>query len=541
QFESNVSLTGANADKRIALTPSQQKKALAKFYAYLNGSSVSADLPDPVDAACKSAAVQVSKAGSRAVVVTGIQDEAAQGLVLAINEALSSVAFDPFAPKLIRQGNTKAVTDLISDMKSGSVGALIMSGVNPAYTLPDAADFLEGLKKVDFSVTFSMKADETATATQYIAAAPHYLESWGDAEIKKGHYSLMQPVIRPLFNTRQFQESLLRWMGISTSYHDYIKDAWTIAVLKGFPWNKALHDGVFTRDYTEVTEESIAVVVEKADVSGIETVPTGAMVRTLAAASSGGMELTLYSKTGMGDGRQANNPWLQEFPDPITRTTWDNYLVISRSDADALGLKNRNVDNGALNGSYVNITAGDVTLSNVPVIIQPGQAKGAVGLAFGYGKTAGLKPEMQTGVNAYTLYRNFNNVQEVTLEKAPGMHEFACVQLHHTLMGRGEIIKETTLTIFNTKDASEWNPVPQVSFNHQEVPAVSVDLWDEFDRSIGHHFNMSIDLNACTGCGACVIACHAENNVPVVGKREVRKSRDMHWLRIDRYYSSEAT
>jgi molybdopterin-containing oxidoreductase family iron-sulfur binding subunit len=174
-------------------------------------------------------------------------------------------------------------------------------------------------------------------------------------------------------------------------------------------------------------------------------------------------------------------------------------------------------------------------------MIQPGQAKGSVGLALGYGKTKGLKAEMQTGVNAYALYKGFNNVQNVTIEAASGMHEFACVQLHNTLMGRGSIIKETTLEIFNTKDKEHWNAVPTVSLNHEETPVTSpeVDLWDEFDRSIGHHFNLSIDLNACTGCGACVIACHAENNVPVVGKTEVRRSRDMHWLRIDRYYSSE--
>jgi molybdopterin-containing oxidoreductase family iron-sulfur binding subunit len=127
------------------------------------------------------------------------------------------------------------------------------------------------------------------------------------------------------------------------------------------------------------------------------------------------------------------------------------------------------------------------------------------------------------------------------LAKADGVHEFACVQGQKTLMGRGDIIKETTLEIFNTKDAELWNPQPMVSLDHKEVKATSVDLWDSFDRSVGHHFNLSIDLNACTGCGSCVIACHAENNVPVVGKEEVRRSRDMHWLRIDRYYSSEET
>ena len=144
-------------------------------------------------------------------------------------------------------------------------------------------------------------------------------------------------------------------------------------------------------------------------------------------------------------------------------------------------------------------------------------------------------------MNAYALYNGFNLMQAgVKVEKASGMHEFACVQLHNTMMGR-DIIRETTLDVYKDGDVHDWNPIPEVSKDHQEIPVTSpdADLWDPFDRSIGHHFNMSIDLNACTGCGACVIACHAENNVPVVGKSEVRRSRDMHWLRIDRYYSSE--
>ena len=243
----------------------------------------------------------------------------------------------------------------------------------------------------------------------------------------------------------------------------------------------------------------------------------------------------------MGDGQQANNPWLQEFPDPITRVSWDNYLTVSKADAEALGIKNYNVANGGLNGSYVTLKVGENTLEKVPAFIQPGQAKGTLGLAFGYGRKSALKEEMQVGVNAYKLYKDFNNTQNVSIEVGTGDHEFACVQLQRTLMGRGDIVKDTTLEIFNTKDVKEWNVKPHVSLDHQSVEASTVDIWEEFDRSAGHHFNLSIDLNSCTGCGACVIACHAENNVPVVGKAEVRRSRDMHWLRIDRYYSSEDT
>ena len=537
QFESNMSLTGANADKRVPLTPSQQKTVLAKLYSQVVGASVSTkDLPAHIEDAITKAASQLKKAGSNGVVVTGIQDVNAQTVVLEINEALNSKAFDTTSPIKTRQGNDKAVAKLVADMKAGTVGAIIMSGVNPMYTLSNASDFTEGLKKVELSVAFSMKEDETSTATQYIAATPHYLESWGDVELKKGHYALMQPTIRPLFDTRQFQDALLKWTGNDVSYHDYIKDAWGTTILGGSSFNTALHDGVFVG--TIATETTDTTESEETET------PSGSAANTLALSvkATAGLELTLYTKTGMGDGQQANNPWLQEFPDPLTRASWDNYLTVSKADADALGLINKHVANGALNGSYANVSANGTTIK-VPVMIQPGQAKGSVGLALGYGKTLGLKEEMQTGVNAYALYNAFNNIQGVTVEATTGEHEFASVQLHNTLMGRGDIIKETTLEIFNTKDRDVWNKVPVVSLNHVETKVTdpSVDLWDEFDRSIGHHFNLSIDLNACTGCGACVIACHAENNVPVVGKTEVRRSRDMHWLRIDRYYSSEET
>lgn len=537
QFESNMSLSGANADKRVPVTPTNQKLVLAQLHSLIVGGSVNANaLPANVKEAVQKAASELKRAGSNGVLVSGIQDVNAQTVVLEINEALNSKAFDVKTPIKTRQGNAKAVQTLISDMKAGKVGAVIMSGVNPMYTLPNAKDFAEAIKKTDLSVYFTMKEDETASVSEYLAATPHYLESWGDVEFKKGHFGLMQPTIRPLFDTRQFQETLLKWNGNDSSLNEYIKTTWNADVLNGSSFNKALHDGIF------VGTTNAAEAVETEEVEQDETPASNAARALASSAKSSGTELVLYTKTGMGDGQQANNPWLQEFPDPISRASWDNYLTVSKSDADAWGLVNEHDATGALNGSYATVKANGVNVT-VPVIIQPGQAKGSVGLSFGYGRTAGLKEEMQTGVNAYAFYKDFNNVQSVTVEKATGTHEFACVQLQNTLMGRGDIVRETTLEVFNTKDKHYWNPIPEVSLNHEETPVTSpeVDLWDEFDRSIGHHFNLSIDLNACTGCGACVIACHAENNVPVVGKEEMRRSRDMHWLRIDRYYSSEET
>jgi molybdopterin-containing oxidoreductase family iron-sulfur binding subunit len=527
QLEANMTLSGAAADKRLAMSTANQKQALVLIYNIITGSNVAVNLDSKFKTEVTKAAEQLKLAGSEGVLVSGIQDKNAQLLVLAINQRLASNAFSTSGVRQIRKGSNEQVAQLIGDMKAGKVHTLLMSGVNPVYTLADSASFVTGLKKVTTSVAFSLKEDETASITTIAAAVPHYLESWGDLSLTKGTYSLTQPTIRPLFDTKQFQEVLMKLNGMTGNFYDYLK-ATSSSFTSGMAWNKVLHDGVY--------------VGASQSVSG-GTADFGSAASSLAKSKIGaGMELVLYTKTGMGDGQQANNPWLQEFPDPITRVSWDNYLTVSNADAKEMGLSNEIVANGGLNGSYATITTADGSkLENVPVIVQPGQAVGTVGLAFGYGRKAALKEEMQVGLNAYSLYKGFNDVQFVTLEKADGEHEFACVQGQKTLMGRGDIIKETTLEIFNSKDAKFWNEVPMVSLNHEEVAATSVDLWDSFDRSIGHHFNLSIDLNACTGCGACVIACHAENNVPVVGKAEVRRSRDMHWLRIDRYYSSEST
>ena len=537
QFESNFSMTGAKADKRVPVTISQQKAILAALYGYVNGGASGSNLPPEIDDVVVKAARQLRKAGSKAVVVTGIPETDAQTLALGMNESLGSEVINTENPRMLRQGNAAEVKKLVAHMNAGQVGAILVAGVNPAYSLPFAEEFIEGLKKVELSVAFSMKQDETAKLCNYIAATPHYLESWGDIQLTKKKFSLMQPTIMPLFDTSQFQDTLLRWTDNNTSYYNYIKNTWADA-LGNTAWIDALHDGTF-----EGTEPAGTGSLASVGAGSVNVNEDATAARNLSSAAGEGFELELYASTAMGAGNQANNPWLMEMPDPITRVSWDNYLKISRFDAEALGLENEYESNGAMNGSYVNIKVGNTVLEMVPVYIQPGQAKGVVSLALGYGKRDAVQREMQVGVNAYPLYKDFKSHQKVVIEKALGMHEFASVQLQNTLAGRDDIIKETSYSLYKNEEKEVWNPFPEISYNHQEVPIGDdrSDLWQPYDRTVGHHFNMSIDLNACTGCGACVIACQAENNVPVVGKEEVRKFRDMHWLRIDRYYSSEDT
>ncbi|WP_026776481.1 TAT-variant-translocated molybdopterin oxidoreductase [Polaribacter sp. Hel_I_88] len=540
QFESNMSLTGANADKRVVVKPSDQVFALLNLYAAITGTNLSSKAT-PVDAEVKRMANELRKAGSKGVVLTGLNDVNAQLITLAINKALNSEIVDTTNTLNIRQGNDAEVAQLISDMKAGSVGGLISYNVNPAYSLANVADFTEGLNKVDLKVALSTENSETVDAMEYALPTSHFLESWGDTQFDAETYGLMQPTIQLLFDTRQVQDVLLKWSGSSTNYYDYLKTFATSTVLGGSSWNTALHNGFFKREIVS----NGSILNNETEVVFESTVSIGAAANALSseAKKASGFELNLYTKTGLGDGKQANNPWLQEFPDPITRTSWDNYLTMSIADAKELGFSNPVKDNGAIDGDYAKVSVNGKEVT-VPVMVQPGQAKGSVGLSLGFGRTFGLKEEMQVGVNAYPLYQGSNNIQyNVTIEKVAGTHKFACTQVQKTIAGRHDILKVASLKEYKTVDPKDhhhgWNKPAYVSYDHQEVEANTIDIWDEHNRELGHHFNLSIDLTSCTGCGACVVACHAENNVPVVGKNEVRIGRDMHWLRIDRYYSSE--
>ena len=309
QFEANMSLTGANADKRVVTKPSDQVFALINLYNAVTGNNV-ASKSTPVDAQIKEVAKALKNSGSKGVVVSGSNDKNAQLIAFAINDALQSEVFDASNPLHTRKGNDAEVASLISDIKAGKVGGLITYNVDPVYNLA-AVDFKSALEKVPFSVAMSVQDDATANATQFTLPMTHFLESWGDVMMTEGNYGLVQPTINKLFNTSQFQEVLLKWSGNTTSYYDYLKAFWASNVLKGQSWNKALHDGFHTvKVSSKVSKKSVDI--------------SSAVSSAVKGIAQDGFELNLFSSTALGDGKQANNPWLQELPDPTTRASWDN-------------------------------------------------------------------------------------------------------------------------------------------------------------------------------------------------------------------------
>ena len=553
QVEGNFSMTGASADQRIPMKPSVVYKTLAEVYTILNGGNGSAE--------AKKIAKELATKGSKAVVFAdGNKD--AHIIANAINQKLGSEALSKNKMILLKQSNDVLFNTFVSDMNAGSVGVVLNFETNPLYASENSKAVETGFKKVKHTIALTQKNHETTSKMKVIAPVPHWLECWGDINPATGVYSLQQPTIQRIFNTRQFQDSLLKWMGTSTpvvagvstkiaavkkdslgntipvigsntptvkenNFYNYLRENWEnfiLSLVDKESFNKALYDGF------NAGNESTSVTFKG---------NPSESVSKLISNKGSDFELQLYTKVALGDGTQANNPWLQELPDPITRASWDNYMLIHPKDAEKLGLENSTNGRMQLNGDLAKVTVNGQTIE-IPVFIQVGQAKGCIGIALGYGQKGSGKVA-ETGVNAYSLFKNSTLDQYgVSITKSDAdSHEFACIQMQNTLMGRYEIAREVDLKTYLNSDIKEWNAPLEMESYGGALPISSVDLYDEFDSSDGPKFNLSVDMNSCTGCGACVIACQAENNVPVVGKEEIRRSRDMYWLRIDRYYTSQ--
>jgi molybdopterin-containing oxidoreductase family iron-sulfur binding subunit len=526
QFESHLSVTGSNADVRYPIKPSAEGVYLISLYNKIAGlagvptlgSMPSVELPlNMIELTAK----ELWAAKGASLVVCGTNNLDNQLLVAAINSLLGNIGTTVDLDNYSNQhySDDSAFETLVSDLNAGTVDAVIFWNANPVYSYYNSAKLTEAIKKAKLSISTNTSIDETSSLCKYNAPAGHFLESWNDAEPKAGYFALTQPTISPVFNTRQTEDSLLRWADNSTSYYDFIRETWK-GILSGNgnfeeAWVKSLHDGFI---YVAKTASSVKF---NADLTS--TVNTAYSTYSTNKTKK---ELKLYSKVGVLDGSLANNPWLQELPDPISKVTWDNYANISKASADEMGVKD---------GDMLNITGKNGKIESIPVLVQPGQPNNVIAIAVGYGRTSGGKVAVGVGKNAYAFASFSNNAFQygsfdISIEKAAGDYELAQTQTHHTIEGR-DLIREASLGEY-IKDNKAGN------HDHHAILKENgnlITLWDEHD-SKGHKWTMAIDLGKCTGCGSCVVACNAENNVPVVGRAEVLKRREMHWIRIDRYY-----
>jgi len=594
QFESNMSLTGSNSDVRTAIKPSQQGAVAAALYAAVTGGSAAG--VEGADAAIASAAESLKANAGSSIVVAGSNDPNIQMIVAAINAALNNTGstVDTKNSLNLFQGSDEAMVALVDEMNAGSVDVLIVYGVNPSYSWMQAEKFNSGLQKVKTSVCFNLFADETASRCGYMAPDHHYLESWNDYSPMKGRTDLAQPTINPLYNSRYAQESFLRWSDNAASYYDYMRathnGGYTAAMLKSDNnWNTAVHNGTFAAAVavaamvTPVATDAAgaaapAAAPVAAEAPAAPSMNIGEAMAAVSGAKSGEWEVTFYQKVTMGAGNHANNAMLHETPDPITKVTWDNYVTMAPADMEEMGLETYIGQCDCASLVNVTVNGKSITLPAMPV---PGQKRKTIGIALGYGRGAGNeevgKAAYQTGKagvhlmngdkrqtiggNAYPLVSLYNGhayytSSDVSIAKAEGTYAIATTQMHATVMGRDSVIKETVIaTYLAEKDAKRG----EASYNlaatlpvHEDVnkdgkidvndrqSVRAADLWrDHPVEGVGHRWGMTIDLSSCLGCGACITACHTENNVPVVGKDEVLRHRDMHWMRIDRYFSSE--
>jgi len=562
QVESRMSLTGSNADLRIAVHPAELTSWMGHLAAELiRRAGRPFELPFSVQGepppSMAAAAERLWHEKGHALVVCGSQVLQDQLLCNLINHLLDGYGhcLDLEHPSHQKKGDDRALAELGLELAAGEVEVLLLRGVNPAYDLPDCKEWAARISRVPLSVSLGRGLDETASVTTAVCPESHFLEDWRDAEPVLGKLSLTQPLIQPLGQTRGFASSLLTWIGEPLPELAWLQQVWREEIWSGKGlgttqardfqdfWDQALHDG-----FVEVDQGSPASA--SFDPAFLDPVAFAAAVQeTTTPSAEGSLSLVLYPKPGILDGRHAHNAWLQELPDPVTKVSWDNYACLSPATASHLGLEEGDLVRikGAVEGEELVL----------PALLQPGQHDGAVAVAVGYGRAgtdrfanAGPtwlegKPTVEegetVGVRAAEWLQLYQGglspvVHGVMVEGAGGRRPLAKIQEYEDLEvpeplrpadGHARpIVQQASLAAY-LEDPGAGAP-------HGHYP--EANLWPEYPPG-KHHWGMAIDLTACTGCSACVIACQVENNVPVVGRDEVRRRRDLYWMRIDRYYS----
>jgi molybdopterin-containing oxidoreductase family iron-sulfur binding subunit len=533
----------------------------------------------------------------RSLILCGSQDVELQVHANFLNHMLGNygATLDIARPSYQRDGNDHELATLLEELHDGKVAAFFVIDTNPAHDLPGGEPLAEDLKRVPLIVSLAPRLDETARLAHFVCPDHNYLESWGDAEPVNGIVSLRQPVINPLGNTRSIMESLAAWMGKPRSAYELLREHWEKEVfprnsekvalpalasstvgLMSLPSARGAFQAAAALPPARPSEITFAEFWNRTLEAGFTAVapkPVAfapfnlAAVRADRPASSGASQaedaysITLYTKVGMPDSCHAYNPWLHELPDPMTKVTWDNYACVSPATAAKLGL---------VDGDIIRLEVPAQSGIELPVLIQPGQHDRVVGVALGFGSVLSRRfggigpkwlqagptvgPNGLVGTNAAPLLRWAGNGLHFTrdgvrLSKAAGQHWLATTQSYDLLSlpprftqegrERQPIIRETTLQAQKSGIRSQESGVKGEvdSSLTPDSRLLPPDLWPDDHPVRGSRWGMVIDLNACTGCSACVIACQAENNTPVVGKDEVRRQREMHWLRIDRYYT----
>lgn len=551
QFESTLTMTGTNADIRVPMKQSNEAIYLASLFNLVAKKLGATQIPiaNQIELAgntLNNAANDLLANKGASLVISSSNNPQVQQIVNGLNMMLENYGKTIDLNKHSNQfkGIDTEMETFVSDLEKGNYDAVIFWNSNPVYSYHNSEKLSKALSKAGMVVSLSGTKDETAELAHYICPDNHYLESWGDAEPKKGQLQLVQPTISPVFNTRQAQISLLVWankaqkpevdpfagkqiMGVkydTSIYYTYMKNLWALnyGVQTEEQFNKALHDGVYNTEVNSDTMLSYQITATSL-ASGVPSKATG----------NDSIDLVLYQNVGIKEGNNANNPWLQELPDPVSKVTWDNYIAIPK----ALAEKNK-----INNGDLVKVKSSGFTLDSIPVLIQPGQANNTVSIALGYGRKGKVAEKgkfEKIGKNVYPFVTSTSGHRQwinngVTIEKIEGNYELAMTQTHHTIEGR-DILREATEKDFLANNAA-GNDMPRPHL---------YTVWEKHeykrDGHPGHYWAMAIDLNACTGCGACVVSCSIENNVPVVGREEVRRRREMHWIRIDRYFAFENT
>lgn len=546
--ESGFSLTGSNADTRVqvksadhagfvfalAAKLSSSLKGLETFAGYSNSFSNSKDV--------QLISEDILSNKGTALVTGGIAlSKEANAAIALINAALANNTVSYVVADSTGE-SVESFKTLIDDVKKSGADALVFVGTNPAYTAPADIDVEGAIKAAKTSIHLTDYVDETSKLCAWNVNKSHFLEAWGDGKSFEGHESVIQPLIQPLFGSLSEIEFVNIFVsGTFVSGHDLVKETWKPKTPTVSAWEKTLHDGVLVDSKTYTAEK----------VAPASSVSSKLSASLSAAKSNSGdaIELVIKSDAKLFDGRFANNGWLQELPDPITKITWDNVALVSQNTAKRLGLPI--VDANTYEHYQSNVPMITIKSSNgsieLPVWILPGQTDNSISVTTGYGRkgvgrvassyefsdfeVVGFDVKaIRTSASAY-------HVSSVEVAESGRKYKIACVQDHHSMEGRA-IVRFANLDEYQAKPtfAPDMVKTPGVKSGKLFAdPLFTEQTFPEYEPQWG----MAIDLTSCTGCGVCTIACQAENNIPVIGKREVSRGREMHWIRVDRYFTGE--